>query len=97
MLAAWKEAGVEPPAEFLEPKYDLGPELSYLDLQYLMAYQEAASCRQIGGMGGIGPIPFTAIDSVAQRFGFSNSEFLSLVWVIRNVDIEVLKLYSKEK
>ena len=98
MLAAWKEAGVEPPAEFLQPlELEPAPELTLVDMQYLTLYNEAATCRPFGGMGGgLPPIPFTAIDRVADRFGFAGEEFLNALWVIRALDDAVLQDAHKE-
>ena len=97
MLAAWKEAGVEPPAEFLQPvHHEPAPELTLVDMQYLTLYNEAATCRPMGSMGGLAPIPFTAIDAVARRFAFRNDEFLTALWIVRALDAEVLNNAKEE-
>ena len=96
MLAAWKEAGIEPPAEFLEPELDPPPELTVLDWMYLSMYREIATCRALAPNGHPLPVPFTAIDSVARRFEVFGIEFMTLLSVVRELDAFVIDEIQKE-
>lgn len=97
MLAAWKEAGIEPPEEFRETSIVNPPDLSYLEYQYFGLYREAATCRVYSGMGQPLPIPFTAIDAVCRRWGFEGSDFQTALRVIRDMDEDELTAAMKEK
>lgn len=61
---------------------------------YHEAFMELSSDRQTGYVAG--PIPFTAIDRYAERFGFSDpDEFRTLLDMIRVQDAEFRRIVNK--
>lgn len=60
---------------------DLAPGLGW----YLDAFAELGSCRP-AGIGGLGPIPWTALDSYARRHGITGEDFESFAVLIAALD-----------
>lgn len=96
MLEAWKEKGVEPPEDFINRSTKVPePELTYVDVQYLMVFYEVTTCRNIVN-GAYLPVPLTAVDVAARRFGFDGAEFYTLLHVVRELDRLVIEAHAKE-
>lgn len=99
MLAAWKEKGIKPPKGFEEELEDAevedAPELSWLETQYLLVFNMVATCRPIA-FGGALPLPYTAICDVLDRNGWSGSEFQTAVYVVHQMDQELLRIWDAE-
>lgn len=72
---------------------------------YLSAFNTLGSDRQMGGMGGLGPIPWSSIHRYAHAYGIEALvEFERLVRMIRSMDAmfmdfqnEKLKAAAKPK
>lgn len=60
---------------------DLAPGLGW----YLDAFAELGSCRPMA-MSAIGPIPWTALDSYAQRHGIAGEDFEDFAVLIAALD-----------
>lgn len=60
---------------------DLAPGLGW----YLDAFAELASCRPMA-MSGIGPIPWTALDTYARRHGIAGEAFETFALLIAALD-----------
>lgn len=59
------------------------------------AFNALSGDRQIGM--GVGPIPFTAIDRYADRFGYSSSEDFSFLFtLIRAMDKTWLEIVERK-
>lgn len=50
------------------------------------AFQRLGTCRNSVGMTGLGPIPWTAIDQYAQRYGYEGFQYDELVHHIEVLD-----------
>ena len=57
-------------------------------------YVDLSSCRPIGW--GPGPIPWTAVDQYARRYGIVGEQFDDLVYYIRAMDLAYLAHYDKK-
>lgn len=84
------------------PESCLPPELSNPDLGvYLEAphghFWRLSTCRGIG-FGALGPIPWTAVDSYAQTYGFAQNEvdYDDFVFIIGQLDEEFLRVSRKQ-
>lgn len=97
MLKAWKEQGVDPPEDFVKRAAATKPEpeLTFVDVQYLMVFYEVTTCRNIVN-GAYLPVPLTAVDVAARRFGFDGAEFYTLLHVVRELDRLVIEAHAKE-
>lgn len=100
MVRAWKERGQEVPEAYRETLEEEGrddePELCWLEQQYLALFNVASTCRP-AGMGGVLPLPFTAIAEVLDRHGWEGAEFHTAAHVLRAMDTEMLDYYSTKK
>jgi hypothetical protein len=64
---------------------------------FWVAFWELTADRQIGAMGGVGVIPFGAIDAYARRFGVVDpDDFRRLLRVIRKLDDVYVKHVNKK-
>lgn len=83
--------------------YDVGeralaaPELPD-HLQWVLdAFWDLSRDRPLG-FGGVGSIPFTAVDAWARRYGIrSSDQFDRLLFLLRSLDDEYLKIVNKPK
>jgi len=66
-----------------KPELDFGLEF------YLLVFWELATCRSTG-MGGEGPIPWTAINDFAIRYNIVGHEFERLVLILKSLDVVYL-------
>lgn len=62
------------------------PELFPGLIQVWRAFEELSSTRQIGAMGGRGPIPWTAINDWAKRHQVPDDEFDEFLSFVRAAD-----------
>lgn len=65
------------------------------DVFYLRAFDELASCRQVGFSAG--PIPWTAIVEYADRLGLDAENAADLVDMIRELDEAWLTEQAKKR
>lgn len=72
---------------------DIKPEVSGFEF-YLTSFKELGTCRPVGM--GVGPIPFTSIAEYARIFEVEGEDFFELLYYVREMDDEYLKL-EKEK
>lgn len=62
------------------------------------AFQELSTDRHSDSMGGVGEIPFSALDRYAERFGIGDpDEFERLRHLIRAMDREYLDVVQKRR
>jgi len=72
------------------------PELSRWLVPAWEAFSILSGDRQIGAMGGAGPIPFTSIDRYAAREGIEGEDFDELLHFLRHLDGIYLKWAAAE-
>lgn len=92
MAEAYREKGLEPPPDVLPDKEE--PDVDAVVLMYWNAFQELQSERPIGGMGGAGSIPWTAIDRYADRHGYVEGGYYDFHELMRFLDNKWLKMQS---
>lgn len=74
------------------------PQIELYQRFFWIAFWELSSDRPIGGMGGVGAIPFTSIDQYARRFGVDDpDQFRRLLRVIRSLDSKYLAKVNETK
>jgi hypothetical protein len=74
------DAGDEIPEDAIPPEIPDEARFAYF------AFNEFATDRQVGM--GVGPIPFTAIDAYAHRYGIAGDEFERFRLLIRTIESE---------
>lgn len=62
---------------------------------YYEAFAELSTCRDVAL--GTGPIPWTAIDQYAMRYGYEGEEFEYLERLVRALDDAFLKYQADKK
>lgn len=62
------------------------PKLTGYEEAFWEAYGELCTCRPSSGMGGMLPIPFTAIITYAEFWGYTRSETEALWKAVRAMD-----------
>lgn len=62
---------------------------------YWRAYSELTTCRP-ASFGGLLPVPWTAIDRYAERYGFDDDQFEWLVYICDKLDT-VMSKHSEKK
>ena len=84
-------------AGFPPPDSTVPPECPEHLLNYLQIFWTLSSCRSLGGMGGCGPIPWTAIDQYAERTGMADDELLyeDLVYFMTMMDQAYMDTMAK--
>lgn len=60
------------------------------------AFWDLSSSRAIG-LGGVGPIPFVAVDAWAERFGVRGDEFLMLKHLVFELDREYMAIEAERR
>lgn len=97
LVAAWKEKGIPVPASYQEALEEEGqdeePELDWLEQQYLVLFNAASTCRPVGAVGAL-PLPFTAMADVLDRHGWSGTEFMTAMHMMRALDEVMLDHYA---
>lgn len=85
-------------AGFAPPESTIPPECPDHLLNYLQIFWTLSSCRSMGGMGGAGPIPWTAIDKYAERYEIVDDELLydDLMFYINAMDQTYLQIMKEE-
>jgi hypothetical protein len=79
------------------PLADPGPELELGLEPYWNAFWALSGDRQIGAMGGVGPIPFTALERWAARHGIADADdFEELERFVRALDGEYIRWAAAE-
>lgn len=74
---------------------NLPPELDWLEVQYLQHFYELNTCRP-PGYGVITYIPWTAVDRLAERYGYDDSEFGTMWQIIRRIDNEFIEHFTEK-
>jgi hypothetical protein len=95
MTEAYLEKGLEPPPEMLPATEE--PDADAVVLMYWNAFQELQSERPLGGMGGAGSIPWTAIDRYAERHGHIDEGYYTFIELMRFLDNKWLKMQSDKQ
>ncbi|MBS7741439.1 MULTISPECIES: hypothetical protein [unclassified Chelatococcus] len=74
----------------------LPPDLDLLEADLLEAFNELGTDRPVGF--GVGPIPFSSIDSYASRYGYDDAEGFELLRrAIRLMDAVYLAAVNKQQ
>lgn len=63
---------------------------------YYKAFADLSSCRSMG-IGGGGPIPYTAISEYAHRNHMDDEDFHTLLTFIRTMDVAYLEFVASNK
>jgi len=80
------------------PATAIPPELEDNDGRYVNAFWHLSTCRIVGPSGVPGPIPWTAIDQYAERYGFVYFDDIydEFVAVISAMDQEFVTHMNKQ-
>ncbi len=62
---------------------------------YWRAFWQLSTCRSIGSMGGIGPIPWWCIDRYAERLELDQESFADFEDIINAMDLVYLEEMRK--
>lgn len=104
MIEAWKERGQAVPASF-QAEVDATDEaddgidfqaLSYLEQHFVSLYSEASTCRP-ASMGGVSPIPVTAIHQLLRDHGIDGEEARTAIIMIRVLDHAAIEHANAKK
>lgn len=60
---------------------------------YFDAFMDLSSCRQLG-MGGVGPIPWTAMKAYADDFGLDEDAREELYYLMKRMDAAYIDWHS---
>jgi len=81
-MEAARERGVELPADLKEDLQN-APDLDLYVLYIYKAFWELDTCRPVS-MAGLNPIPWTAVDAYAARYGIEDFDIFSEI--VRGLD-----------
>lgn len=59
------------------------------------AFDELSTCRSTG-FGYVGPIPWTATDRYAERYGYRGDQYFTFVEIIRTMDDAFVNYLNKK-
>ena len=95
MTEAYREKGLEPPPEMLPDKEEPDPDA--VVLMYWNAFQRLQTERPLGGMGGAGSIPWSAIDRYAEKHGYVEGGYYDFHDIMMFLDNKWLKMQSDKQ
>ena len=65
-----------------------------LDFFYI-AFLELSTCRDVGM--GLGPIPWTAMNAYAERYGLEDDDFAEFTWLLKRLDATYLQQQDEKR